>query len=154
MGCTRPQPGSARGLHALLALSGHRVMATLEGFLMPKQLTKTLERVTVRRVSALELEMLRQIQAAQLPTPKLEHRFHPVRRWRFDFCWIDQRLALEVEGGIWCNGRHTTGSGFTADCAKYNTALIMGWRVLRVTGTQVKSGAALSWLELALKVGS
>ena len=154
MGCTCPQPGSARGLRSHHAVCRCRTLATLKGFPMQEKLTKTLEGVTVTRVSALELEMLRQIQAAQLPTPKLEHRFHPTRRWRFDFCWIDQRLALEVEGGIWCNGRHTTGSGFTADCAKYNTALIMGWRVLRVTGTQVKSGAALSWLELALKAGS
>jgi len=36
----------------------------------------------------------------------------------------------------------------------HNVALVMGWRVLRVTGTQVKSGAALSWLELALETGS
>ena len=121
---------------------------------MGKKLTKTLERVSVTRVSALELEMLRQIQAAQLPTPKLEHRFHPVRRWRFDFCWPHQHLALEVEGGTWTGGRHTTGSGFASDCIKYNVALIMGWKVLRVTGSQVKSGAALSWLEQALKAGS
>ena len=125
-------------------------MATLKGFLMQEKLTKTLERVSVTRVSALELEMLRQIQAAQLPTPKLEHRFHPTRRWRFDFAWTHQHLALEVEGGVWCSGRHTTGSGFTADCIKYNVALTLGWKVLRVTGSQVKSGQALVWLEQAL----
>ena len=115
---------------------------------------KTLERVKVRRVSVLEQIMLTQIEAAQLPPPELEHRFHAVRRWRFDFAWIGQRLALEVEGGTWNGGRHTTGSGFASDCIKYNVALVMGWRVLRVTGNQVKSGAALSWLELALETGS
>lgn len=28
-----------------------------------------------------------------------EHRFHPTRRWRFDFAWPDEKVALEVEGG-------------------------------------------------------
>jgi len=112
--------------------------------------TKTLERVKVRRVSVLEQIMLTQIEAAQLPTPDLELRFHPVRRWRFDFAWIGQRLALEVEGGTWSGGRHTRGSGFEADTEKYNAATLEGWRVLRVTGNQVKKGQALVWLEQAL----
>ena len=121
---------------------------------MPKRHTKTLEGVIVKRVSILELEMLHQIDAANFPTPELEYRFHPVRRWRFDLAWIDQRLALEVEGATWSGGRHTRGSGFAADCEKYNTALLIGWRVLQVTGNQVKSGAALSWLEQALQAVS
>ena len=111
---------------------------------------KTLERVKVRRVSVLEQIMLTQIEAAQLPTPDLEHRFHPSRRWRFDFAWIGQHLALEVEGGTWNGGRHTRGSGFEADTEKYNAATLEGWRVLRVTGNQVKKGQALVWLEQAL----
>jgi hypothetical protein len=48
--------------------------------------------------------------------------------------------------------RHTSGVGFTGDCEKYNEALIGGWRVLRVTGEQVSSGAALDWVRRALGV--
>lgn len=62
-----------------------------------------------------------------------EWRFHPQRRWKFDFANPDPDIliAVELEGGIWIKGRHTTGKGFEADCEKYNTALSMGWRVLR-----------------------
>jgi len=35
----------------------------------------------------LENELLGQIQAAGLPEPIRQHRFHPERRWRFDFAW-------------------------------------------------------------------
>ena len=60
-----------------------------------------------------------------------EHRFHPVRRWRFDLAIPSHRIAIEVEGGIWTRGRHTRGSGYLADLEKYNEATALGWAVLR-----------------------
>lgn len=47
--------------------------------------------------------------------------------------WPDKKVALECEGGIWIQGRHNRGMGFLKDCEKYNTAVLMGWRVLRYT---------------------
>lgn len=96
--------------------------------------------------------------AAQLKLVKIEgwvrqFYFHPVRKWHSDFCFIDHKLIIEVEGGIWkpkC--RHTTGKGFTEDCVKYNEALLLGWNVLRVTSDQVRNGQALAWVERALKL--
>ena len=88
--------------------------------------------------------------ANNVPNPEREYRFAPPRRWRFDFAWPAAMLALEVEGGVWSTGGHTSGKGFTDDCEKMNEALIRGWRVLRVTGQQVKSGAAVDWLRRAL----
>ena len=79
------------------------------------------------------------------PEPVREFRFHPKRRWKFDFCWPEAMVAVEVEGGIWSGGRHTSGKGFQNDCEKYAEALLLGWRVLRVTGDQVKSGKAGEW---------
>jgi very-short-patch-repair endonuclease len=70
------------------------------------------------------------------------------RRWRFDFAWPALRLAVGVEGGTWTAGRHSRGAGYEADCEKYAAALIDGWRVLRVTTGQVRSGAAISWCRL------
>jgi hypothetical protein len=100
--------------------------------------------------SHLELNMAWQLKAAKLPLPVPEYRFDSKRKWRFDFAWPDQRLALEVEGGIWTGGRHGRGKGFQEDCEKYNAATVAGWRVLRVTGGQVASGQALAWVEAAL----
>lgn len=64
------------------------------------------------------------------PTP--EFKFHPDRKWRFDYAWPDHKIAVEVEGGIWIGGRHTSGSGFAKDMEKYNAATCLGWRLLRV----------------------
>lgn len=62
-----------------------------------------------------------------------EYRFHPQRRWRLDYAIPAYKIALEVEGGVWTQGRHTRPKGFLADMEKYNTAAVMGWTVLRVT---------------------
>ena len=103
-------------------------------------------------MSALENIMALHIRAAKLPEPEREVRFHPQRRWRFDFAWPARRVALEVEGGTWGKSRHTTGSGFRDDCEKYAAAVLLGWRVLRVTSDHVKSGEALQWVEAAMKL--
>lgn len=92
--------------------------------------------------SDLEEEMAFQIRVHALPEPAREHAFHPDRKWRFDFAWPALRVALEVEGGTWSRGRHTRGKGYEADAEKYGAAAAAGWEVVRVTGAQVKSGAA------------
>lgn len=88
-------------------------------------------------MSDLEELLALALRATNLPAAKREYRFHPVRRWRFDFAWPAHKAAVEVEGGVWTSGRHTRGSGFVADCDKYNTAVLMGWRVLRVPGPRI-----------------
>lgn len=75
-----------------------------------------------------------------VPTPEREHRFHPTRKWRFDYAWPEQRVALEVEGGVWTRGRHTRGAGFVRDMDKYNEATRLGWKLVRVLPDQLHSG--------------
>ena len=79
-----------------------------------------------------------------LPKPELEYKFHPDRKWRFDFCFRqnpdDSRywLALEVEGAIWMNpskqsmGSHVRPKHFVKDMEKYNEAAALGYRLIRV----------------------
>lgn len=62
-----------------------------------------------------------------------ELRFHDQRKWRFDYAIPEYKIALEVEGGVFTNGRHTRPGGFLGDMEKYNTATVMGWRVVRTT---------------------
>jgi len=80
-----------------------------------------------------------------------EFRFHPERRWRFDYAWPDKMIALEIEGGTWTGGRHTRGKGYESDCEKYSEAAILGWKVIRATTGMVKDGRALELLEKAMK---
>ena len=100
--------------------------------------------------SRLEALLAFQMKAIGLPEPIREYRFHPPRRWRFDFCFPDKKVAIECEGGTWTNGRHVRGSGFEKDVEKYNQAAIDGWIVLRFTGRMIADGTALQTIEAAL----
>jgi hypothetical protein len=117
---------------------------------------------TPRRMSQPQAELLFQCRVAKLPRPKVEWRFHPKRLWRFDLAFTapvyqgsilgfrDIRLAVEIDGGGFVNGRHSRGKGIEGDCEKYAEAMLLGWRVLRVTPAQVKSGDALRWITALL----
>jgi very-short-patch-repair endonuclease len=109
--------------------------------------------VSLRQPSKLEAQLARDLDLAGVPAPETEYRFHPTRKWRFDFAWPAQRVACEVEGGIWSGGRHVRGSGFANDCDKYNAAQLAGWRVLRVTGQHIRSGQAQLLVREALSTG-
>lgn len=103
--------------------------------------------------SGLEQSLQAQLRITAVTGWMVEYRFHPARRWRFDVAWPDQRLAVEIEGGVWTRGRHNRGAGFTGDCEKFSAAAILGWRVLRVTGEHIKNGQALTWITQALAAG-
>lgn len=81
------------------------------------------------------------------------HRFTPRRKWEFDFViLLTDKLAVEVDGGNRlvkkgvAVGRHIMGD----DYDKLNEALLMGWRVLRFTPAQVRSGKAIDTIKRAL----
>ncbi|MGF6444373.1 hypothetical protein [Paraburkholderia youngii] len=97
-----------------------------------------------RAPSAIEEEFALHVRADKLPPPVREYQFDPARKWRFDFCWPERRLAIEVEGGIHSGGRHTRGTGFEQDARKYLAATLAGWSVVRVTGKMVRDGSAIA----------
>ena len=100
--------------------------------------------------SDIEAQFMFQIRAYGLPAPEREFRFHPTRKWRFDFAYLDRMIAVEILGAVWTQGRHTRGGGFTKDCEKYTEAAILGWRILHFTSAQVEIGDAVGKLERAL----
>lgn len=59
-----------------------------------------------------------------------EFQFCESRKWRFDFAIPEIKVAIEYEGQ---GGRHNTFMGYSLDCDKYNEAILLGWRVFRVT---------------------
>lgn len=79
-----------------------------------------------------------------------EYRFHPVRRWRFDYAFPELKVAIEVEGAVWTKGRHTRGAGYIKDMEKYNTAAMMGWTVIRVTPQQKFKEETLQMIKQAI----
>lgn len=83
--------------------------------------------------------------------PVAEYRFHPTRRWRFDYAWPEALLALEVNGGVFTKGRHTRGLGYVNDMEKLSEAAILGWRVLQCQPKDVKSGLVYDLVKRALE---
>jgi hypothetical protein len=85
--------------------------------------------------------------AAGLPEPVCEHRFHPTRKWRFDYAWPEHLIAVEVEGGVFIQGRHSRGVGMLADMEKYNCAAVAGWRILRYTPKTLRQATVdVGWM--------
>ena len=95
-----------------------------------------------------------------------EYKFHPVRKWRFDYAIPEVKIALEVEGGVFkkrsylgkdgfieqtVGGRHTSGVGFLRDLEKYNAATSLGWKLLRVTPNDLLSRKTLEMIRLTIE---
>ena len=97
-----------------------------------------------QQVDTLHSKVLAQL--VGFPDPTTELLFHPKRKWRFDYAWEEQKLALEVHGGIHSGGRHTRGRGFVEDRAKMNAAALLGWTVIEATPEHIKSGQLRAWL--------
>lgn len=73
-----------------------------------------------------------------------EFKFHPTRKFRFDFAWPSLRMAVEIDGGTWVAGRHTRGAGYARDCEKGNEAILLGWKVFHFTTDMVENGVGIA----------
>lgn len=112
--------------------------------------------------SALEETFAWQCKAAGFPEPVRQHRFCPGRLFRADFAWPEYKLIVECEGGIFARkmkdgqdyGWHQSIGRMRSDMEKYNLAALAGWRVLRYSGAEIKSGKAVNEVEQALKSNS
>jgi len=59
-----------------------------------------------------------------------EFRFHPERRWRFDFAWPGVKVAVEIQG---FGGGHQSIGGLCRDAEKWREAILLGWTVVPFT---------------------
>lgn len=77
-----------------------------------------------------------------------EHGFYAPRKWRFDFVIkpLSLMVAVEIEGGAFTGG-HRRFAEADKDCEKHNTAMRLGWKVLRFTPAMVQDGRALYEIE-------
>lgn len=97
-----------------------------------------------------------------LPTPVRQAMFAQKigRRWLFDFCWHEYKLAVEIEGlvvrkvagQLVVMGRHASISGFKEDAIKYASAAMLGWTVIRFEQSQVRERLAIDYTGRILEV--
>lgn len=94
---------------------------------------------------------LDKLQAAGLPDPVPEHKFC-ARGWRFDWCYPNERIAIEYQGGNFNSGKggHSSISGLRRDYEKFTAASVMGWRLVLIDAASVVSGRAVEWVRAAL----
>ena len=89
---------------------------------------------------------------AGIPAPVPEYKFHPVRKWRMDWAWVDQKVFLEIDGGLWIGGRHTRAPAMLKSWEKENAAATQGWRVLRCQPRDVCKLATINAIRAALSL--
>jgi len=124
-----------------------------------------------------EADLATQLEARGLYFER-EHKFCATRKWRADlFVWcanvrigdrvivrnqdwteiewqrVESGVLVEVDGGGGA-GRHGTSRGMRQDAEKQSAAAALGWRVIRLDPSHVKSGKALAWIEAALGLRS
>lgn len=55
----------------------------------------------------------------------------PNRRFKMDFAWVKQRVAVEIQGGTYMGkSAHNTGKGLSRDYEKNNLAIQNGWVII------------------------
>ena len=146
MGLTRENLGPAARAHydSVKAAQGQVVIAD------PHISQRTTKGIRASNTKALEFLLL--CQRAGLPTPILECVFHPPRKWRFDVAFVREKLAVEIQGGIFISGRHTRGVSFIKDMEKANSAAILGWRIIYRSPKDFLSNETVEIVRRAMRI--
>lgn len=105
-----------------------------------------------KKITPPKTDVFTQICAKELGVECIkEYQFYNSRKWRFDYALPKYKIALEVEGGIWTQGRHVRPQGFLGDMNKYNTATLLGWRVFRTTPDELLTTNTILLIKNAIK---
>jgi hypothetical protein len=82
-----------------------------------------------------------------------EYRFSPPRRYRWDFCHLESKVAIEIQGGVWMGkSGHSGGTGLVKDYEKLCLAAARGWRVFLLADSMI-TDEYLGSIATAISVG-
>lgn len=102
-------------------------------------------------------EFLFQCRALKLPPAAVQWRFsqsaHPntaSRKWRCDVVFLDFKVMVEIDGGIWIKGAHSHPLDILRNMRKQNDAMLLGYHVLRFTPEEVTDGSAIKFTQQVL----
>jgi very-short-patch-repair endonuclease len=117
------------------------------------------ERPRTKQNDHAEREFAFQCRAYRLVEPTRQHWIsqsaHPDnarRRWRFDFCFVAEKLLVEIDGGIWMagGGAHSKPGDIERNMRKRNDAALLGYTALAFTPRDVKAGTAIAFTQRVL----
>ncbi len=80
-----------------------------------------------------------------------EFRAIPGRKFRYDFAFVEEKLLVEINGGTYTKGAHSTGQGIARDYEKIRLGQDHGWTVYPFDGKAVRSGEAVEIIRQALE---
>ena len=92
-----------------------------------------------------------QLDAAGLTQYVRGYQAIPGRKFRFDFAFLREWLLVEINGGTYSKGAHSTGTGIARDYEKFRLGQACGWEVYPFDTKEVKNGAALAAVEKYLR---
>lgn len=96
-----------------------------------------------------------QVKALKLPTPARQYKFAESlgRNFMADFCFVDQKLIVEVQGGIWIKGggAHSRPQKIEQDMERQQYAAYLGFFMMPFSPDDVFSGHAIDWTAKTLE---
>lgn len=109
-------------------------------------------RRVARSNSVHEDSFWRQIVESGIPLPVRQFEFAKCigRKYRADLAWPDERVLIEVDGGLYNGGRHSNGVGRENDMERDAISCALGWKLMRFSPRHVRSGWALAMTKVAL----
>lgn len=108
------------------------------------------------KVDQYENDFAYQCVALRLPNFVRQFRVKNTRKkdghYRFDFCFPDYWLIVEIDGGIWMEGggAHSHPIDIVRNMQKQNDALLYGYSCLRFTPAEVTDRFAIGYTQRVL----
>jgi len=78
-----------------------------------------------------------------------QHKFHETRQWRFDFAFVDLKIAIEIQG---IGPGHNSIPAMKNDYEKGNEALRYGWITIYLMGYQLEPDTINSTIDYILQI--
>lgn len=113
----------------------------------PATRTEAQKQLAALKAGHLEQAFATQVRMVGLPDPEREVKLSSEYAHRWDFVWPRYRLAVEINGGIWNVGGHSTGRGILRDMTKLRIATLAGYRSFQFDADAVEDGSAVAAVE-------
>jgi very-short-patch-repair endonuclease len=104
------------------------------------------------RPSELEELYAKRLREAGIRNFKQQFKAIPYRKFLWDFAWVKQKLLVEIQGGIFQKGAHSTGAGIERDMTKLNLATLNGYRCLQFSRRMIEDGSAVEITRQVLSI--
>lgn len=78
-----------------------------------------------------------------------EFKFHPTRKWRFDYAIPEHKVAVEFDG-LFGGTAHRSIAMVAKDSEKINEAQLHGWIVVRTNTMNLRDGSGYDAIERAV----